>query len=345
MALVACVECGAQISDSVAACPRCGISAERAHAVVAQRAAASAAQRERSLSARLGRAWRGLSQPTRFGVIGGGVILAVSSVVAVDLLADARDREITEANKRLVAAEAVSANAAASAAHQRALQDAQAAQTRIDAAWAAYDALPVKSKAALIATVQRTNDDARTLPSPTDAAAKDANMSNARKRMAPLFEPETTAEGDGNATLVPSLNAAKCTLWSSMWTKDDDTLAALVSLGFKSVRCGAGKPIDLVDLSRTCFLYNDSSDEPVFVWKTLEFFRKGIEVGAQTGEEAEMRMLAIVSAGAATMMPGGHFVVKQVGPGWTEVSGVDKQAGISGYVADGLCHHKPYKAR
>jgi hypothetical protein len=251
---------------------------------------------------------------------------------------------VARQEREAAAARASAAAAAASAAVVRD-QTIRSAETKIAAAWAAYDALPKRTKKDLFAVVDTVTSSIEALPPGDATRIREQSASMARERMAPLIAPETKATGDGHATLVPSADAIKCKLWGSMWAKDSDTVDSLVTLGFQNVACGE-KRWDLKELANVCYLRwtkdnEHTPDDPILVWKTLELFVKARAVGSRTDDRAVMEYLALVSRGADTMDPGGHFVIEDKGPGWVRIAGRDKQEGLRGYVHEDACRRKP----
>jgi hypothetical protein len=213
--------------------------------------------------------------------------------------------------------------------------------------WAEYDALATKSKPALKATSDTVLARAAILPKPyLDTAVREISRQY-RLRMAALITPgEATATGPDADVLVPSANAAKCRLWGSMWANEDETLAAIESLGFARIAC-EGKSWDVKELRSTCYLYSDEliDDEPrstVFVWKTLDYFRAAQRTAHDEGDQAAMRYLGLVSNGASMMVANLKFFVEERGDGWLRVSNRLPDA-VSGYVEPDDCHAKRRK--
>jgi hypothetical protein len=236
----------------------------------------------------------------------------------------------------------VEAAARANAVRER---NVESRRTAIAAAWAAFDALPKKTKKDLFATLEKVTSQVEMLSPADGATARAQSASLARERMAPLIIPETRATGDANDTLVPSPDAAKCRVWASMWTRDLDTLDSLITLGFQSVVCG-DKTTNLREAANVCYLRwkqgpDHAADDAIFVWKTLEVFERARVVGQRTDDRATLEYLGLVSRGADTMMPGGRYVIEDRGPGWVRISGRDAQAGRRGYVDEDACRRKP----
>jgi hypothetical protein len=227
--------------------------------------------------------------------------------------------------------------------------------------WASYDALPKKAKSDLVSTYQIALARAKTLPGDGGQAEQATVGASARERMAPLIQPETATTGDGKTTLVPSSNAAKCRLWGAMWTGDSSTVTSLLSLGFDRVWCAPTAQAEgqawklqeaayALDPERTCFLYGENHEEPVFVWQTPELFRKAVQVEVQTSDQAAMQMLALVSEGAQTVQPGARFIILDRGQAFVTIAAngspkpqlvfANKWSSIGGYVKPSECHTK-----
>ncbi|MGC4091371.1 MAG: hypothetical protein QM756_26535 [Polyangiaceae bacterium] len=213
--------------------------------------------------------------------------------------------------------------------------------------WGAYDVLPKaqKTKKKLFATFDATVALARMAPDSYVEALIMVSQSLARERLAPLVLPETRATGELNQTLVPSEERSKCVLWAATWINDDETLRSLRTLGFQKIAC-AETAWSLKAEATTCFLYwtksaDHDANDPVFVWKDLPRYRRAQVAGRATGEDAVLRMLALVSEGASTMMPGGSYVIVKEDDDWAQIQGVSAQDGIAGIVDRAACHHKP----
>jgi hypothetical protein len=113
-----------------------------------------------------------------------------------------------------------------------------AARKGISAEWAKYDALPAKSKEALISTLRECLRLARGVAEPEAQTVVSEARAASRERMAPLVRPESAATGPERTTLVPARDAAKCRLWGAMWANDVNTAESLASLGFNAIQCG-----------------------------------------------------------------------------------------------------------
>jgi hypothetical protein len=179
------------------------------------------------------------------------------------------------------------------------------------------------------------------LSGPNRTAALAECDSSARARMAPLVLPETRARGERNEVIVPSEDPLKCKVWGIMWAGDESTLAAIHSLGFKTIEC-KDKTWDVDKLARTCFLYDPEKPAGVvFVWKTLDFYKTEKRMGSERGTDAAFAYMGLVSRGANTMRPGGTYSITRFGNGWVSIEGVGDQKGIAGFVDRRLCQRKP----
>lgn len=215
-------------------------------------------------------------------------------------------------------------------------------QRRIVALWAAYDALPTKTKPELLSTVQRAVEETAQLPGMVAAVVRAQIMISARERMAPLVLPETRATGSRREVLVPSEDH-KCPILGSSWVNEDETLEAIVSLGFERIEC-KDKSWDLNHVRNTCYLYSKKTaeqDGQVILWKDLKYFAESERFAHRTDEEALVRYMALVSAGAQLPIPGAHFIIEERGATWLRVAGQGIHAGMTGYVEPGGCQRKP----
>lgn len=112
------------------------------------------------------------------------------------------------------------------------------ARKAIASEWAKYDALPVRSKEILFATLESALRLVNAAP-PSVAPVLDAEVrASSRERMAKLIRPEASATGPAHSILVPSLDQTQCLVWGSMWTNKSDTVESLILLGFTEVLCG-----------------------------------------------------------------------------------------------------------
>lgn len=219
------------------------------------------------------------------------------------------------------------------------------ANGQIAAALKNYDAKPKPDKQALKAIMAQSGELAKGLqPEPLQQQFVDTQAAEFRKRMAPLFTPESFSEGPPDwKTLVPSKNPAQCGIWASMWTNDDETLDSLATLGFRYLQCGE-KSWSVELLSRVCWLYERANPKgSVFVWNDVPAAKTGTQLGKQTGDEAALRMLAFVSAHAQIVQVGGRFEIVDRYEGFIRVEGREAQKGVDGFVSPTACHRAPLK--
>jgi hypothetical protein len=232
---------------------------------------------------------------------------------------------------------------------QEELASFRAALKSVEETWVAFDARTKaeRTKQALTEAHKRATAGIGEMSQDQLQEVANANNSAARQRMAPMIRPETTATGHLMTTLVPSGNPAACLLWGSMWANNDETLASMQSLGFEEIDCGT-RQWNLAEEAGRCFLYwkNNPRFEKgsvVFLWKTLDFFRKHQMVGVMTGDDATLAYMGLVSKGGQTLMPGGKYVVVQRGDDWVQIRGVGNRVGQDGFVEAQACHRAPEK--
>jgi hypothetical protein len=133
-------------------------------------------------------------------------------------------------------------NADATAADEAIAQEGAALvkQQRDDAArvWSAYDNLPAANKTELgiFEAMNEAKTHERGLPPNLAQSVATYNQMQARKRMAPLINSASRAEGDRAEILVPSPERAACIVFGSSWSKNVDSLQAI---GFEKIRCAA----------------------------------------------------------------------------------------------------------
>lgn len=133
-------------------------------------------------------------------------------------------------------------------------------QHRDDAArvWNAYDNLPAskRSKADLLAAMTEAKTHEQGLAVNMVKYVTTYNETQTRKRMAPLINPASRAEGDRAEILVPSPERAACIVFGSNWSKDVDSLQAI---GFEKILCAAS--------SYKSHLTAEMITEPERVWE------------------------------------------------------------------------------
>jgi hypothetical protein len=378
MALVTCPDCRREVSDAAPACPGCGRPAGRPDLGPSPREGASESVQE---AVSVGPAPRPRAVAA---MIGAGTVALVLVVAAWYIRAEsaARDQRAFLASNcpDLVQHEGsvdmpTLLNSCSLQVQQRkdeavrnsqkAAREAQVGDARrlIAEKWATYDGLASKTKEGLLATVASAMSDANSLPKDSRSAVQREVRVASRERMAPLISPGVSASGEDMTTLLPAVEPGKCGLWASQWTRDLETLRAMISLGFRNISCpplpSSSKQSErtwnlveaesALDPDRVCFLYDDDDREsPVFIWRTLEKLRVGEMVGHETSTEAAMRMLALVDDGAQTVQPGARFVVQERGDGWFKISAasnsapklvfVNKWDDVGGYVPVNKCH-------
>lgn len=137
------------------------------------------------------------------------------------------------------------AQASTAAAMSKIEANRQAAEAKMKAAakvWATYEALPPARrtkdlwKDALAESFAIGAD----IGPPMNETFREVNMATARKHMAPLVNPESTATGPNFTILVPSKDPTKCLVWGSMWSQEDE---ALRTSGFKRIHCDGARRI------------------------------------------------------------------------------------------------------
>lgn len=253
MALSACVECGRQVSEYAAACPGCGMPV--ADRLSPQSAAQPQVARTPALDAQRGMTPTSLSPRVAIGILVIGATLVGAMFVSISKgnkpqpSSDDKAQESARLEQcpdlptwaacdaRMRAAAAATASALA---EQQAAKLADAKKD-LDRMWVDFDKRPKRDKPALIETMEAaTFRIAIAEQAPQGVAILEGrNRAHYRVRMAPFVQPPTRAIGDGYKTLVPHPDQGPCLVWGSMWMNNEETAAAMESLGFEWVKCGA----------------------------------------------------------------------------------------------------------